>query len=85
MKKDLQCGMVGVSWSILDGPSWSVRKWLPSDQLNPVSSTENAIFGPTSPGRHKISCEGFIVEKRIYARSFNYVSFMSISVLIAKV
>ena len=49
MRKDLQCGMVGVSWSILDRASWSDRKWLPSDQLNPVFSTENAIFGPTSP------------------------------------
>ena len=35
-----------------------------SDQLTPVSSTENAIFGPTHLGWHKTSCEeGFIDEK----------------------
>ena len=32
---------------------------------NAIFCTENAIFGPTSPGRNKISCEGgFIGEKR---------------------
>ena len=42
--ENLQCGMVGVSWSILSGVSWSDRKWLLSDQITPVSSTENAIL-----------------------------------------
>ena len=26
MREDLQCGMVGVSWSICDGASWSIGK-----------------------------------------------------------
>ena len=49
MRGDLQCGMFGFSWSSLDGASWSDRIWLLSDQLSPVSSTENAFFGPANP------------------------------------
>ena len=54
-----------------------------SDQLTPVSPTENAIFGITNPGRLKTSCEdGFIGEKR--SCILFLVSFMSFIVLIAK-
>ena len=39
MRDDLQCGMVGGTWPILDGASWSNRKWPLSDQPTPVSPT----------------------------------------------
>ena len=71
MREDLQCYMVGVSWSILDGACWSDGP----DQLTPVSSTENAIFRPTNPDRDEpyLNIKDLSV-KNADARSFKLVS-----------